>query len=108
MASSATCGSWKASAKLFKCLRIDDVDRLAGGEGVDLVEDVGELELVLVARDVAEMRRADHVVHRQQRMLAAEHRLFVVDVDRRLSRPARLYRRLERPRPDERRTAGVY
>ena len=34
----------------------------------DLVEDVGELDLVLVARDVADVRRADDVVHREQRM----------------------------------------
>ena len=38
------------------------------GVGDDLVEDVGELQLVLVARDVADVRRADDVVHAQQRV----------------------------------------
>ena len=39
-----------------------------GGVGDDLVEDVGELDLVLVARHVADVRRADDVVHREQRI----------------------------------------
>src|ERR1051325_8747242 len=69
---------------------IHHVDGLPGGEGVDLVEDVGELHLELVAGDVAEVWGADDIVHRKQRMLAAEHRLFLVDIDRRLPRPSRL------------------
>ena len=68
-ASSATSGSSRVLSSFPERVRIDDVDRLAGGVGDDLVEDVRELELVLLARDVAEVRRADDVVHGEQRML---------------------------------------
>ena len=50
-------------------LRIDRVDRLAGGEREDLIEHHAEDALVAVALDVAKMRRAHHVVHREQRVL---------------------------------------
>src|SRR5438094_8329599 len=75
---------------------IHDVDRPARREGEDLVEDVGELKLPLIARDVAEMRRADDVLHRKQRMLGVQHPLVLVDIHRRLPRPPRLSRRAER------------
>src|SRR4051812_44313498 len=99
-APSATCASVRASPRVSYLVRnsaparqyvgVDDVAWLAALVGDDLVEDVGELQLPLVARDVAEVRRADDVVHREQRMLAAEHRLVLVDVDPRLARTPRL------------------
>src|ERR1051325_5241327 len=81
--------STKYSAPARKHVRVDDVGRLPALVGEDLVEDVGELQLPLVARDVAEVGRADDVVHREQRMLAVHHRLVLVDVDRGLARTAR-------------------
>jgi hypothetical protein len=44
---------------------VDDVDRLARGEGVDLVEDIRELQLPLLVGDVADVWRAQDVVHVQ-------------------------------------------
>src|SRR5438874_9123845 len=88
-------------------LRVYDVDRRAGGEGVDLVEDVGELQLPLLARDVADVRRADCVLKRQQRVLARAHRLVLVDVDRGHPGPACLQRCGQRARLDQPRPAGV-
>src|ERR1700730_1975142 len=43
--------------------RIDHIDRRARSVSNDLIEDVGELYLELVAGDVAEMRRAHDIVH---------------------------------------------
>src|SRR5437762_9428591 len=76
------------SAPARKHVGVHDVDRLAALVGENLVEDVGELQLPLVERDIAEMRRADDVVHGEERMLAIGDRLVLVDIDRRLSRPA--------------------
>src|ERR1700720_4433120 len=61
--------------------RIDNIERIAGGIGGDLIEDVGELDLVFVARDIAEMRRAYDVRHPQERVAGVAHRLVLVDVD---------------------------
>src|SRR3954470_8877847 len=88
-------------------LRVHDIDGLAFVEGADLVEDVGELHLVLLARDVAEVRAADHVIHLEQRMVAADHGLLVVHIHRRLARPSRAQRILERAFLDQRRAARV-
>src|SRR2546421_4681599 len=85
---STTCLSRLAcEARVRQYCWIHDVDRPARREGEDLVEDVGELKLPLIARDVAEMRRADDVVHREQRVLGVQHRLLLVDIHRRLPRP---------------------
>src|SRR5438046_8343532 len=88
-------------------LRVYDVDRLAGGIRIDLVEDLGERDLVILARYVAEMGRADHVVHVEQRMAGVAQRLLLVDVDSRLAGPSRLERGDERAGLDPRRAAGV-
>src|SRR5260221_9016433 len=45
---------------------VDDVDRCTRIVGDDLVEDVDELQLVLVVRDVADMRRAHDIVHGEE------------------------------------------
>src|SRR5690348_14219584 len=60
---------------------VDDVDRLAGGVRDDLVEDLGELDLVFVAGHVADVRRADNVGERQQRIVRVYEGFLVVDVD---------------------------
>ena len=55
--------------------------RLAGGEREHTLELVGEVVFELVALDVAEMRRADHVLEREQRVARVEYRLVLIDVD---------------------------
>ena len=55
---------------------IHDVDRFAARVGDDLVEDVPELDLVFLTRDVSDVRRADDVLHLQQRMAGIAQRLF--------------------------------
>src|SRR5438874_2618085 len=63
---STTCLSRLAcEARVRQYCWIHDVDRPARREGEDLVEDVGELKLPLIARDIAEMWRADDVAHRE-------------------------------------------
>src|SRR5262245_8038929 len=86
---------------------VDDVDRLAGDVGVDLVEDLGEGDLVVLARHVPEVRRAHHVGHVEQRVGRVAQGLVLVDVDRRLARPPGLERVHKRAGCDERGAAGV-
>src|SRR5258706_237519 len=62
---------------------------------------------MVLARHVAEVGRADHVVHVEQRMAGVAHRFFFVDVDRRLARTPRIEGGDERARLDQRRAAGV-
>src|SRR5712672_2442964 len=52
----------RASTPLIHHRRIDHIGRSSLRIGHDLVEDILELEFVFVARDVAEMRRGDHIV----------------------------------------------
>src|ERR1700733_14551482 len=66
---------------LFNSSRVDDVDRRASRIGDDLLEDVCELEFILVASHIADMRRANDVVHRNQRIVRVEQRLFLEHVD---------------------------
>jgi len=54
-----------------------------------------------VTLDVAEVRRADHVVHCQQRMAPAQQRLFLEDVDRRHARASGAQRGLEHARRNQ-------
>src|SRR3970040_490296 len=65
-------------SRFLECPRIDHVDRLAGGEREDLVEDHAEDALVAVALDVAEMRRAYHVVHLEQRVVRVQQGVVLV------------------------------
>src|SRR4029077_16394085 len=88
-------------------LGVDHIDRFTGGVGRDLLEDVAELHLVFLTRDVAEMRRAHHVAHAQQRMVGVEHRLFFVDIDCREARTPSAQRIDEGAALDEWRAAGV-
>ncbi len=57
------------SAGVFQCLRIHDVARRADGVGQDLLEDFAKLQLVLVGRDLADMRDCYLVVQRTARPL---------------------------------------
>ena len=51
-------------------------------KGNDLVENVGELNLVFVARDIADMRGRDDIVHVQKRIGGVAQRLLLEHVDR--------------------------
>src|SRR5262245_21203675 len=55
--------------------------------GDDLLERLAEVELEVVPFRPAEMGRAQHVRHRQQRVVAVDDRLLLVDVDRGIARP---------------------
>src|SRR5262249_26813983 len=63
-------------------LRIDQPHLAAVLECHDLLEAFPEVELEIVPFGPAEMRRAQHVVHFQERMVAVDDRLLLVDVDR--------------------------
>ena len=76
-------------------------ERLALLELDDLLEALAEIELEVVPFRPAEMRRAQHVVHLQKRMVAAGDRLLLVDVHRRIARPALLQRLQQRARLDQ-------
>ena len=58
----------------------------------DLLEALAEIELEVVPLGPAEMRRAQHVVHLQERVVAAGDRLLLVDVHRGVAGPALLQR----------------
>src|SRR4029450_5974867 len=70
------CGGSLGSASLLlscgardrESLGIALVDLSARGAGENLIEDVGKLQVVFVARDVTDMRRADDVGHIEQRV----------------------------------------
>src|SRR5436305_391319 len=53
-------------------IRIDHIDGRAGRISNNLIENIGELDLEFVARDVADVRRADHIVHGEQCITAVE------------------------------------
>src|SRR2546430_10977084 len=89
-------------------LGVDDVDGRARGPGYDLIEDVREVQLVLVARDVADVRRAHHVVEREQRIARVGERLAVVHVDRGHARAAPPQPRHQRARPAQPRPPPAY
>src|SRR6185503_19995588 len=56
------------SATLRSCQRggIHHVDRASFGVRQDLIEYIGKLDLVLVSRDIADVRSDDHVVHSEE------------------------------------------
>lgn len=60
---------------------VDDVRRGAGGKGDDLVEDVGELQVVFLARDVADVLCTDDVVESKQIGVDVGERLPLVDIN---------------------------
>src|SRR6185369_14966353 len=81
--------------------RVAEAERLALLEPGDLLEALAEIKLEVVPLRPAEMRRAQHVVHLQERMTAAGDRLLLIDVDRGIARPALLQRLQERARLDQ-------
>src|SRR5581483_5679327 len=88
-------------------VRVDDVDRRSLGEGDDLVEDVAELDLVFIARDVADVRRRDDVRHLEERVVGVLYRLLLVDVHRGHSGAARFQRVFQGVLFDQAGPAGV-
>src|SRR5579859_3557992 len=62
-------------------VRVGDVHGVAGGELEEILEGGAKGQLVRVALDVPEVRRAKDVIHRQERMRRAEDGLLLVDVD---------------------------
>ena len=72
-----------------------------------MVEDVGKLQLVFVARDVADVRRRDHVFKPEQGVVDVAQRLLLEHVYRGHGGPAGAQSRLERAGFDQARAAGV-
>ena len=48
---------------------LDHAHRLAVDEGADVLDDVGEVMLVVLPADISEMRRDHHVVHAPEGMV---------------------------------------
>ena len=86
---------------------IDDVDRMAGLIGGDLIEDFHELRFVFLARHVTDVRRGNDIGQGQERVVGVAHRLLFKDIDRGHPRAPGLERGDQRPRLDQRRAAGV-
>ena len=59
----------------FQNFRINDIDRAAGRERNDLVENVDELRFVFLARHIADVRRRHDLLEPQQRQIRIAHRL---------------------------------
>src|SRR5713101_31207 len=71
-------------------LRIDDIDGYTGCVRGDLVEDVYELNLILVARDVADVRRANDVAELEERIGRTGDGLLFINIHRRHTGTTRL------------------
>jgi hypothetical protein len=56
--------------------------------GHDLLERLAKIELEVVPFRPSEVRRAEDVGHRQERMVAVQDRLLLVDVDGGIAGPA--------------------
>jgi hypothetical protein len=54
-------GRFGQSSWQLERVRVDDVDRISGLEGIDLLVYVGELEIPLVFGDIADVRSGDDV-----------------------------------------------
>src|SRR6266852_5502068 len=102
-----TWGRSAATSPFSYRIRIDDIGRRTGGIGGDLVENIRELDFVFLARDVAEVRRGDDVVHVEQRIAGIAQRLFLIDIHRRHAGPAGAQGVHQRVRFDQRCAAGV-
>src|SRR5690349_21207292 len=82
-------------------LRIDQPHLAAVLERHDLLEALCEVELEIVPFGPAEMRRAQHVRHLEEWMVAVHDRLLLVDVDRRIAGAAGAERGEQRAGPHE-------
>src|SRR5271165_5228390 len=80
---------------------VDDMNRAAFREGIDLVENIAELGLVILPRDIADMRRAKRIVQEKKREIAIINRLCFENVHGRHAWPSLEERSGERSRLDE-------
>src|SRR5260370_26402895 len=74
-----TWGRSAATSPFSYRIRIDDIGRRTGGIGGDLVENIRELDFVFVARDVAQLRRANDIFHGQPRVGGIAQCLVLLD-----------------------------
>ena len=71
-------------------VRVGQPQRFAFRKRDDLLECLAEIQLEIIPFRPAKMRRADHVRHRKERVIAAGDRLVLINIDRRVpGRPAR-------------------
>ena len=97
-----------ASTTAFQVARrIPEPQRQALLVGDDLLERLAEIELEIRPFGPAEMGHAQHVRHRQERMVAADDRLLLVDVDGGIAGPALAQRVQQRARRDQLGARGV-
>ena len=102
-----TSSPWSIGSSVCQRVGVDDVDGTARRVGVDLIEDVGELYLVLVLRHVADMGCADDVVRSKQWMGSVAQRFDFVDVESRHARTPGFQRHLQGSGFDQLCAAGV-
>ena len=90
---SRTAGHRRSQKALHHC-GVHHVDWTPLGVRHDLIEDIGELNFELISRDVADVRRAYDIGHREQRVIRIAQRLFLINIDRghcRASDPQRVH-----------------
>src|SRR5262245_43810384 len=63
-----------ATARPRQAIRVDHIDGGAGGTGQNLIENVRELDLIFLARHIADVRGGDDLVDREQWMAAVGDR----------------------------------
>src|SRR5436190_19211857 len=86
---------------------IDERDRIAAAKLDDIVECFAEVTLEHFLLDPRAMRGAQDIIHFEQRMLAFEHRLVFINVDRRVAWATVLKRSNEGPGCDDLRARGI-
>src|SRR4249920_389013 len=101
-----TAHSW--SSRAWPDIRIGHSQRQAALIGNDLLERLAEIKLEIVPFRPSEVRRAQDVGHRQERMIAVHDRLLLVDVDGGVAGPALAQRVKQRPRCDDLCARGVH
>src|SRR5215813_181351 len=79
---------------------ISQPQRQSALERDDLLERFAEIELKVLPLGPAEMGRAEHVGHGQERMVSVGDRLLLVDIDRGKAGPALAQRRQQGTRRD--------
>src|ERR1700688_2708248 len=70
-----------AQTSALKDIGIDDICGRSGGERIDLVEDVRELDLPFITGDVADVRSAHDIVHLEQGVAGVHQWLCVVNIN---------------------------
>ena len=69
-------------------LRVHHVHGMARREGQDLINCCAQQGLIIIPLNVAQMRGAQRVRYRDQRVRGVQHRLVLVHVHRREARPS--------------------